>query len=321
MQTTIEPAIAPHATSRTAESRGRRYLGILFILPLVAFCFPYLAERTELLRGATLSSLGQLLDYSYQTANQNADVVLFGDSAALYNIDPTQLSRDLALKVINLPNTRDSLAVTGDSSLRRYLETNRPPRLIVFFFAPWDLNLYDPDLRLYDGEEMLFRHGSWRQIGHFARERPRELLLFPFHFYAAGNELTDFIHREQYAPPAVILGHTPYPGGRPLAADCVFPSWISRVVGTDFVEQLTHNFSSSKTETMIFLSPMPNCLQKPEVLPGGYSHLAVAHPVVLPAADFANDGSYIHQLASSIPVSTEILNRAIQAKLGIGQQP
>jgi hypothetical protein len=321
MQSTIEPVIAPHATSRTAESRGRRYLAILFILPLVAFCFPYFAERTELLQGATLSQLGQVLDASYRSANQNADVVLFGDSAVLYNIDPARLSQDLGLRVINLPNTRDSLAVTGDSSLRRYLETNSPPRLIVFFFAPWDLNLYDPDLRLYDGEEMLFRHGSWRQIGRFALDRPRELLLFPFRFYAAGNELVDYFHREQYVPPPVTLGHTPYPGASALPVECAFPSWISQIEGANFVERLSRDFTSSKTATMTFLSPVPNCLRRPEVLPGESAHLGIAAPVVLPAADFADDKSYTHQLRSSIPVTTEILRRAIKAKLGVGGQP
>ena len=135
MLSTVESAIAPHATSRSAERIGLRYLAILFIIPLAAFIFPYVAERSQFLQDATLSRLGQVLDYSYRATNQNADVVVFGDSAALYNIDPARLSASLGLKVINLPNTRDSLVVAGDETLRRYLRNNRPPRLIVLYFV------------------------------------------------------------------------------------------------------------------------------------------------------------------------------------------
>jgi hypothetical protein len=315
MLSTVEPAIAPHATSPSAERIGLRYLGILFIIPLAAFIFPYVAERSQFLQDATLSRLGQVLDYSYRATNQNADVVVFGDSAALYNIDPARLSASLGLKVINLPNTRDSLVVAGDETLRRYLRNNRPPRLIVFYFVPWDLNLDDPQLRFYDGEEMLFRHGTWQQIFTFAYKRPQELLFFPFRFYAAGSKLTDFMHADRYVPPVVVLGHVPYPGARPLPSDCVLPSSILQIRDRDFVEHLLTTFGASKTETLVILSPVPGCLHASEMQGRQYLNGKAAPPVLLAPEGFGDDEAYSHELASMVATSTEILEQAIRAKL------
>ena len=88
------------------------------------------------------STWAPTLDYAFQTAGQNADVVIYGDSTALYGVDPLQMEKDLGLKVINLPNTMGSLPVVDDLSLKQYLAQNRPPKMIVFYMSSLEFELH-----------------------------------------------------------------------------------------------------------------------------------------------------------------------------------
>ena len=71
---------------------------------------------------------------------------MFGTNAA-------QMSQDLGLKVLDIPNSLGSLANTGDWALREYMASNKPPRLIVFQMTPWDMDfLHLPNLAFYEGD-------------------------------------------------------------------------------------------------------------------------------------------------------------------------
>ncbi len=156
-----EPEVAPHVTSTSAESVGRHYLLCLLLVPLLGYLFPFIAESVSPLNNRSISQWGQILDYGYNLNNENADIVIFGDSSALYGIDTPLLSQQLGMKVMNIPGSVGSLQVTGDSMLQRYLEGNRPPRLIVFYFTPGNLDFMSMQSSFsYEGDEQILRHES-----------------------------------------------------------------------------------------------------------------------------------------------------------------
>ena len=167
-----------------------RYLAYLFIVPVLAVILPFVAERAEPLQGISASRFGRVLDYSYKSSRLDGDVVIFGDSSAMYGIDTVRLSGELGLRVINLPGTMGSLPVTGDLPLRKYLAFNRSPQLIVFYFTPWNLNaLQSENQYSYEGDEQILRHGTVRDLWHLARTRPQDLIEFPMRFYSVPRGL------------------------------------------------------------------------------------------------------------------------------------
>ena len=78
MNQLAEEVRAPHATSRLTEHLSRRYLASFLILPVLALVFPFVAERAKPLQNLSASYFCRLLDYDYETAGENADIVLFG---------------------------------------------------------------------------------------------------------------------------------------------------------------------------------------------------------------------------------------------------
>ena len=119
MPQTSEKARASHATSGLAERVSRRYLAYLLVLPVMAFIFPFFAERAPFLERHSASTWATVLDYSYTSAGENADVVLFGDSSAVYGPDTAEISRQLGMKVINLPQSMGTLPITQELPIKR----------------------------------------------------------------------------------------------------------------------------------------------------------------------------------------------------------
>src|SRR5271168_5144205 len=165
------------------QTRLARYLLVFFAVPLTLYLLPLIALRIPGFERWGGSTYGPALDFGFRSPGQDADVVIFGDSSALYGIDPVQMSAALGVKVINLPNTAGSLPVTGDLALRRYLSTNKKPQLLVFYFAPWGLNYtHEESSAIFEGEEMLIRNGTWSEIFAFAKNHRTQSLVFPFQF-------------------------------------------------------------------------------------------------------------------------------------------
>src|ERR1700761_2883798 len=161
------PEIETSGTTRGAAFV--RFLAWLLLPPLIVYLAGFALVCLPAYEQWSGSKWAPTLEYAFQTAGQNADVVIYGDSTALYGVDPLQMEKDLGLKVINLPNTMGSLPVVDDLSLKQYLAHNRPPKIIVFYMSSWNLNYMHPwGPRLFEGEEMLLRHGSWSQIFDYA---------------------------------------------------------------------------------------------------------------------------------------------------------
>ena len=258
------------------------------------------------------STFGPALDYAYR-AKDNARIVIFGDSSAMLGIDPARISDTLGLKTVNLPNTIGSLPVTGDAALRDYLAKNAPPQLIVFYFAPWNLDFsHQPKSPLiFEGEEMLFRHGTAAEIRSFVASHLQAALEFPFQFYRAVPKrdwvLGALRHEKRDAIVAASGGHMDYPGtGARQNSRCVFPDQYVNTSRYDTVARLAERYRTPKTKVLVYLSPIPACRNAQVLLTRSYRSVPAAPPRLVPTEQFMADEQYVHLATDSVPYTTQL---------------
>ncbi|MBB5059902.1 hypothetical protein HDF16_004631 [Granulicella aggregans] len=308
-----EELTAPHGTFRLAENIARRYLRTLLLIPILGIALPYAFEAIPGLQNFAASRTAIMLDYSYTASHEDADVVIFGDSSALYGVDTKLLSSTLGMKVINLPGTKGSLAVTGDLPLRSYLAHNKPPKLIVFYLAPWNLDILNSHTNFwYDGAEEIIRHGSFRDVLKLWRKEPESIFTFPMTFYMQNNKLFSSIARRPFQLRPMVQGHTPFPLGVSLTSDCVLPNSFKIRPDATSVRNLLDKYRSSTTKTMLYFAPIPRCAGVGDILSESYGRLPVAASKVLPAEDFAKDPFFVHPMPKGTPTSTGIFEDAIR---------
>ena len=258
-----------------------------------------------------------MLDYSYHANSTKADTVVFGDSSAFLGIDPRLIDRELGTHTVVLPNTIGSLQVTGDMALRRYLAVNSQPRVIVFFFTPWDLNFRHasrPEF-LFEGEEMLLRNGTLGDIANFALHHPKTFLRFPLQV----NALLDF-HDLQLAlrtdrRQQAIAGHGHLNYTDPVGSvppNCSLPSSYLHAADTSPIRSLIKQYTTPQTTVLLYLSPIPSCNNAGEVAMQHLRGLPVAAPQALPPEWFAADGMYAHILPTHVAAGTQLLVNALR---------
>jgi hypothetical protein len=268
------------------------------------------------------SHWGPMLDYPWHTQGQNADVVVFGDSSAFLGIDPHRINAQLGIKSLALPDTIGSLPVTRDMPLEFYLAHNTRPRLIVLYFTPWDLN-YDNsgETHLYEGEELILRHGTVQQIKDFALQHPLELPSFPLRTYGSFGPgvlkaMLSGANREQQA--AQSLGHMDYSESAypPIAAGCTLPAEDVTATDTAGVRALAAKYRARGYRVVLYLAPIPGCTNSSVFARQTYNGLALAPPAILPSTFFNQDGLYAHMEPAAVPEASRIFADAIAASLG-----
>ena len=317
--TNNEPKIAPHVTSAGAESTSRRYLAVALALCLGIYLFPFFALHSGIKPAWWISYWSAVLDTNYKNQHQDADVVIFGDSSAVTNIDPVRMTRDLPYKVIVLPNVATSLPITGYDPLEEYLRTNKQPRLIIFYFSAWDLDfMHTPSTPIVEeGLEMILIHESWARFIHYAIRHPGKIAVFPFHFFASTNTIGDLLYFRTHEVPRVQQGHILYLSRpRPMKPDCVFESRLFKMGFKDAsVREAVARFASPGTQTAVFISPLPNCKYVDVIRNAPHPGLDVPPLQVLPPENFREDTWQIHMLTGKIGPSTDNLEAFIRQKL------
>ena len=314
-----ESELPPHVTSSRAEGTSRRYLLIALTLCLAIYLFPFFALHSGIKPAWWISYWSAVIDTDYQNQHQDADVVIFGDSAAVTNIDPMRMTHDLGYKVIVLPNVATSLPVTGYDPLEQYLRTNKQPRLIVFYFSAWDLDFMHTHFTpiVEEGLEMILLHGSWAQFGHYAIRHPGKIALFPFHFLASDNGIGDFLYFRRHEVPRMEQGHLLYLSHpTPMKSDCEFEPWLLKTGFKDAsAREAVTRFTRPGTQTLVFLSPLPNCKSIDVIKNAPHPGLAIPPIQTLPPGNFREDTWQVHMLTGRIGPSTDYLEEVLRQKL------
>ena len=318
-------AVGSPFVSDSAESpeRLRRYVYWLLAFTAIIWLLPFIFVRLPGFLRWSGSNYGAMLEYAFVSSNANADVVIFGDSSALFGIDPLQMSAKLGLKTINLPNTMSSLPVTDDMTLRQYLAHSAPPRLIVFYFAAWNLNfshIDNPD-QLFDGEEMLLRHGTLQQIASYTASHLRELAMFPFKFYTANSvtrSLTHVLHWGEIPPIVPAMGHADLdlPSWKIMKSPCELKVRVPREAPFVSVEALAKRYGTQKTKVLVYMAPIPACTNDQILATLPYSTLPAAPPKEMDPSNYDDDGYFTHLDRHGVHEATDNLIEAVSAQTG-----
>ncbi len=326
-QTIPRPHEAPEAFLTGAPVPARQPQGFLrfffwlFVLPAIFYLSAIPVVRLPSYERWGPSHYGPALDFAYTTQGQNADVVVFGDSSAFLGIDPRLVNRQLGVKSLVLPNTAGSLPVLRDQALEFYLAHNTRPRLIVMYFTAWDLDFdTSASTHLFEGEEMLLRHDSPRQIAEFALHHPLEFAAFPLRSYSSlgPGVLKPLLRGDNRAQQAAAaLGHADdsenYP---PLDQRCTIPSQLIARDRAATVRALAAKYQSRGYEVAVYLAPVPDCTNASAFANRGYDGLAIAPPATLQASAFLDDGLYAHMEPASVSEASRLFADAIAKKLG-----
>ena len=321
LQTDTPPgAGVPDTLPPPSRQRLTHYLLLLLLIPAVFYPFPFLIATSASYEHWATAQWGPMLEYAYSTQPQNADVVIFGDSSAFIGIDPRILKKNLGIHSLVLPDTVGSIPVTGDLPLRTYLAHNRPPRLLVLYFSAWNLDFaHIAPFRLFEGEEMLLRHGSRREILRFTLHHPTEMLAFPFRLYSTFGPkmITAALHHvNREKATAEALGHADYNETRPsLEASCALPAEYLRETGTGSVQDLVRRFTTPQTRVLVYLAPIPDCRGAEGVRERSYADLGATPPRIFPSGYFVGDVDYAHMQPAAVPAATEALGEALAEAL------
>jgi hypothetical protein len=130
--------------------RRRLYL---YLLPLIGSPFLLLMAALIIVpsRWFALHSQNSYLvnvGYGAKLYGENCQVVIYGDSSAMVGIDPSLIRARTGLSTCNIAEFQPMTMLNGTMLLDMYLAHNAPPRFLVFFFAPEDL---DPHSQLTNG--------------------------------------------------------------------------------------------------------------------------------------------------------------------------
>lgn len=313
-----------HTLDADILSRGpapyKRYLFWLLIFMVLGYLAAFPVVRSNGYSQWRASRWGAMLDFAFSPGNQNADIVIFGDSSAFIGIDPRILEQQLGMKALLLPNTIGSLPIVSDLPLRRYLATHARPRLLIFYFSPWNLDYnHAKKVRFFEGEEMILRHGNREEIRKFAWQHPTEALFFPFRFYNAyGKAIVYSIFRHPAPAPDLTAsrGHMddkdPFPK---IAEPCTLPGKLFQDTSESSVQELADKYKAQVPE-LVYMAPVPRCSNVEAALHQSFSGLHAAPPVVLPPSDFVGDLYYAHIKPASVPVASRLLLEAVKQRLG-----
>ena len=297
----VEKALSPKLPVRRGQFRRALWVTLLVPATVYVAVFALAAGLGPGLRSLNLSKFGPILDYGYEARGVDADVLIYGDSSAFLGIDPRLVNQELGTRSAVLPNTIGSLPLTRDLALRRYLEHNRRPRVLVLYFAPWNLD-YERGKKefLLEGEEEILRYGSWREIARAVRSYPLQFLVFPFQTLepVGMRQLVKALRHEdaERGPEtARAFGHwdyiLPYPA---LSAECRLRPEYEKSMPHDLIRHLKQKYEAQGMQVIVYLAPIPGCSDSTQVAKDQYGDLQAAPPLVLPPGWFADDSFTAH---------------------------
>jgi len=291
-----------------------RYLFMVFAIPAISYFSAVFLVRMPSYPSWSGYPDSPLLTFAFEARGQNADVVIYGDSSANHNIDPSQMAAALGVRVVDLPSNLSVLVVAGDLPLRHYLEGDTPPKVIILYLAAWDLDYRDIDVSTipaYTGMDVLARYGSANQILSFVEAHPATALQFPFMFYRANFGLDRFQHqdllRHEVLQLSMTNGHADSVGTSRAESSCVIQQALIDRIRRDGIEELVKKYANFQTKVLVFVASVPSCTNAQSVIDQVRDVLPSAHPKIMPASLFVNDDYYVHLYPEGVAAATEDL--------------
>jgi hypothetical protein len=247
------------------------------------------------------------LGYGATLHGEDCQILVYGDSSAMVGVDPSMIRARTGLSTCNIAEFQLMTGLNGTMVLDTYLDHNKPPRFLVFLFAPENL---DPQSQRHDGpfEAIVYRMRQPHKLSSLfflASHRPNDLV----NWVESGLRFT-LVHL--FSKPAsleVQRLRARTNGQLPLAAP---PRLACEDIRRDAPPDMTwlaglrSKYGRDGTTVLIDATPLPNCDPSlpffEQRLPGIIDNRMES----LPLSDYTGDGR-LHVNAGGSVVLTKMV--------------
>lgn len=237
-------------------------------------------------------------DHSFNVHDQNADILLIGDSSLLTGVMPREIARQTGLSVYSQPVSAPVFAVFPDvpaALTDRYLAHNKRPRLILLYLAP-GTRAHAPfakEWKWYEGEALLMRYGKPLEIIRYFASHPERVIPFIVlagdrihHRDASGGLYRDVNSKLDegegfFSVPQSVLDSTRCTRS-PLTPD------------RELLEGFRRMAAQRGIAAEVYLAPLPDCDRTFVQTASNFSHLIDNVPYTLATRQFLNDDFLAH---------------------------
>jgi len=301
---------------------ARRFCGVFLALTILWPIATVFFVRSSLYERLSMERSDMLVDFYLNFRNQRFDVVVFGDSAGVFGVDPSIIHDATGLTALNLCQTTDILASQGTAALDFYLAHNSKPALLALYLAPPSASI-DPDAQNEDGIKDRIRHGSLGSLAGLFGKHPvrvlQTLLAMSLamwrgllHSASIGEFQGDLMRADEKAH----LGYIP----NPFAA--VLPDGCSERTGLkqnwrrhDFIDRFRKTYSSLGIPIIVVAGPVADCDRTLEDYRRTLGGVFNMEPWSIPHSLIADDGASLHPVSAAAGLISGRAAKQIQLAL------
>ena len=276
------------------------YCCLLTAWVALLYAFPLILAKTGVFERVTQQDIW---DYAFQLHGKTADVVIYGDSTPLFDIDPAQVAALTGLSVINLPSSYSGMMNLGELPLDTYLANNERPKMLVLMLSPWSgagaptpikYEVYLTLLKrtkLFDFLKMMLREPSAFQ------DIERQIML---------DFTKALVGPRQHPTPleevTATRGHVTFNRRSPMKTTGLCVVAAGDPNDHRFIDHFTGKYRGLGYRVIVFIAPVPDCSEQFPRYRDALAGLADNQPHTLPTEWFADDGILVHGLAQAVPV-------------------
>lgn len=234
-----------------------------------------------------------LANVGYVTKLKNADcqIVIYGDSSAMVDLDPAKIRERTGLSACNIAEPAGMTVVNGMIVPDLFLQNNPRPKVWVFVFAADNLAPYETWETIPTFEALVFRLRERKDLStlKLLAEHPKQTL----EFASFGLRLALFgIAKRPLAASAYEIRSEHgglYPSPDPTMTECV-QERIEHPAEQAYIEYIRARYGVDDSIVIVDVAPKPRC-------DSTFDYYAVQHPAptdnkleAYPMSDFDNHG-------------------------------
>jgi hypothetical protein len=262
------------------------------------------------------------IDYPYSVSGKSYDVVIYGDSSAMFGIDPVLVSDQIHVSTVNLSQTRGVLIIDGEKSLDAFLASNGKPKLLVLAVSPDSVSLDrdSPEHLTIDGWYAMVRRSSPNQIARNFAAHPR--MMFALWSETLHQEFltTGFLKRQykkSWSQLQTHSGYFSYPVTNNTLRSCQNPGpdELDKLHLHSYLNHFKSKYIDSGYSTAIFFTPVPDCNPNLAAIRTSLAGMGINQPYSIPRSYFADDKQGNHALPAGTKLISGAFSTALQSAL------
>ena len=199
----VLPAETPPVVAATPGRRWRKLFWCVVGIPLFLEVLGFWAVNRPVFRKHADYYWVTATDGLFEAAHKPCDILIYGDSTAMADLDPSIVQDATGLSACNVAVSMPTLDIVGMDPLNRYLERNPRPKYLLLQFSPKNFRPLPYDMghaEAVDGFIVVMRHYGWGRVLPQIMRHPDYLLMVPQYVYVDGlKQAIKSLHHRQIA--------------------------------------------------------------------------------------------------------------------------